>query len=293
MPEAPIDPCILNAWHAVGAVDELPRGLIRRTRMLGTPIALTRPEAGAASVWIDDETPSAGPSRARSELPVIERYGYVWTSLGRPERDLFPLPEFAEPDRRNLNAASIGVHVSAPRVIENFLDMGHLPFVHQGILGDEPHTEVRDYNVEVSAERDEILATKCFAFQPKAAASASGSADIEYVFRVPHPYCSVLYKSSAGDNRRMDVIAIFAQPLDEEHVCAHMLLSMVDHQSADAGLKGFQQMIFGQDKPILENQVPKRLPLDPRAEMPVRADASSIAYRLWLKKKGVTYGTLS
>ena len=57
-------------------------------------------------------------------------------------------------------------------------------------------------------------------------------------------------------------------------------------------MSGFQQTIFGQDKPILENQVPKRLPLDPRAEMPVRADKSSITYRRWLAAKGVTYGTI-
>jgi hypothetical protein len=29
----------------------------------------------------------------------------------------------------------------------------------------------------------------------------------------------------------------------------------------------------------------------PRAEIPTRADASSIAYRRWLKEKGITYGT--
>jgi hypothetical protein len=33
------------------------------------------------------------------------------------------------------------------------------------------------------------------------------------------------------------------------------------------------------------------LPLEPRAETPTRADASSIAYRRWLKEKGYSYGT--
>ena len=32
-------------------------------------------------------------------------------------------------------------------------------------------------------------------------------------------------------------------------------------------------------------------PLEPRAEIPTRADISSIAYRRWLKEKGVTFGT--
>jgi phenylpropionate dioxygenase-like ring-hydroxylating dioxygenase large terminal subunit len=51
-------------------------------------------------------------------------------------------------------------------------------------------------------------------------------------------------------------------------------------------------VIFGQDKSILENQQPKRLPLDTRAETPIRADKSAIAYRRWLTTKGLTYGVI-
>jgi phenylpropionate dioxygenase-like ring-hydroxylating dioxygenase large terminal subunit len=52
------------------------------------------------------------------------------------------------------------------------------------------------------------------------------------------------------------------------------------------------QLIFAQDKPILENQLPKRLPLDPRAETPIRADAVSVVYRRWLRDHSVTYGAI-
>ena len=52
------------------------------------------------------------------------------------------------------------------------------------------------------------------------------------------------------------------------------------------------QLIFAQDKPILENEFPKRLPLDRRAEIPVRADAASIVFRRWLGAHGVTYGAI-
>ena len=39
-------------------------------------------------------------------------------------------------------------------------------------------------------------------------------------------------------------------------------------------------------------QLPKRLPLDPRAETPIRADAVSICYRRWLRERAVTYGAI-
>jgi phenylpropionate dioxygenase-like ring-hydroxylating dioxygenase large terminal subunit len=102
----------------------------------------------------------------------------------------------------------------------------------------------------------------------------------------------VLYKSSPVDESRLDVIAVFLQPVDQEHVRAHMMLCVLDEENEDKVIKRFQQTIFGQDKPILENQFPKRLPLDPRAETPIRADKSAIAYRRWLSQKGVTYGVI-
>ena len=80
--------------------------------------------------------------------------------------------------------------------------------------------------------------------------------------------------------------------MTEESCRAHLLQSMIDSTSTITDLRRFQQTIFGQDKPILENQYPKRLPLDPRAETPIRADKSAIAYRRWLSQKGITYGVI-
>ncbi len=42
---------------------------------------------------------------------------------------------------------------------------------------------------------------------------------------------------------------------------------------------------------IVENQRPLLLPLEPRSEIPTRADLSSVVYRRWLKEKGLRYGT--
>ena len=71
-----------------------------------------------------------------------------------------------------------------------------------------------------------------------------------------------------------------------------MFLSVIDVESTDSEIKRFQQTIFAQDKPILENQHPKRLPLDPRFETPIRADHVAITYRRWLSELGVTYGVI-
>lgn len=290
------DRVALDLWHPVAVVEEAAPGTVHETRLLQERLGYAVLADGTAAVWRADPALRTGdpvePGNLPPSLPVKLAYGYVWTSLGNPPAELFPIPEWEEADRRRLHAATMGVKVSAPRAIENFLDMGHFPYVHTDILGAEPHTEVKEYDVDISVERDEILATRCRFFQPMASTASSGGADVDYIYRVPHPFCSVLYKSSPVDENRLDVIAIFVQPIDEENVRAHMMLCVLDEDNEDKIIKRFQQTIFGQDKPILENQYPKRLPLDPRAETPIRADKSSIAYRRWLRDKGLTYGVI-
>ena len=83
-----------------------------------------------------------------------------------------------------------------------------------------------------------------------------------------------------------------AQRTSIRAACAHQFLCLLDETNDDATIKRFQAIIFSQDKPILENQVPKRLPLEPRAETPIRADKTSIQYRRWLTELGVSYGVL-
>ena len=276
------DRVALDEWHVVTASETVRPDASTTTALLETPLVVARGSDAAVHVSLDDGT----------ALPAFERFGYVWTTLGVPPHELFDIPEAAERDRRNLHAASLGVHVSAPRAIENFLDLGHFPFVHTGLLGIEPHTEVKPYDVIVSHDGG-VLATRCRFYQPRSAASATEGFEVEYVYRVPHPYCSVLYKRNAEFHDRMDVIALFVQPIDQERIRAHMFCSLLDTVSTDAAIRTFQQTIFAQDKPILENQRPKRLPLDPHAELPSRADASSLAYRRWLRERGVRYGTIA
>jgi phenylpropionate dioxygenase-like ring-hydroxylating dioxygenase large terminal subunit len=116
--------------------------------------------------------------------------------------------------------------------------------------------------------------------------------DTEYVYRIPHPFCAVLYKTGSTDANRRDVIALFGQPVSEECVLVHIVICLVDNVTDLAAMRSFHQTILGQDKPILENQVPKRLPLDTRAEVPIRADAASAAYRRWLRDRGLRYGVI-
>jgi phenylpropionate dioxygenase-like ring-hydroxylating dioxygenase large terminal subunit len=288
------DPAILDQWNVVAAVEDIAEGVVNDATLLGERISFAKSPEGDCVVWRSDPAMPAGSrieaSAIADPLPSLSEYLYLWTCLGSPPAEIFAIPEFHEPDRRNIHAGTIGVHVSAPRAVENFLDMGHFPFVHTGVLGIEPHTEVAEYQVRTDPITNDIWATECIFYQPMAATTSTEGAMTDYQYRVPHPFCVLLYKSCPVDDQRMDVIGLFCRAVAPDYIKGSMFLSLLDDQNTDAEIRRFQQTIFAQDKPILENQNPKLLPLDPRAETPIRADKVAIAYRRWLSDLGVTYG---
>ncbi|PSJ59166.1 aromatic ring-hydroxylating oxygenase subunit alpha [Kumtagia ephedrae] len=276
------DDVLLNDWHVVADLANLSAEVPFRTRLLGIDLTIQAGRRHGRDVVRDDSGEAVA-----SEI----RYGFLWACLGTPDRAIVGVPEAGETDRHLVTGGSIAVKVSGLRAVENFLDMGHFPFVHTGWLGDEPHTEVAPYKVEVT-EADELLATECRFYQPVASPTASEGFVVDYVYKVIRPYTVALYKSNPVQKDRLDVITLFVQPVDEENCVAHPFLCYLKDGIDAAIVRSFMQLIFAQDKPILENQMPKRLPLDPRAETPIRADAVSVFYRRWLRDHAVSYGAI-
>ncbi|MEM6608073.1 MAG: aromatic ring-hydroxylating dioxygenase subunit alpha [Pseudomonadota bacterium] len=270
-----------NYWYPVGLLSDLAQP--RETLLLDKKIRVgPGGPGGDGGFWVED---AAGKS-----LPTVEGFGHLWTSPGQPNRDLFTIPEADHPGRRLVDVGSVRVKCSPLRAVENFLDIAHFPFVHTDILGAEPHTEVERYKVDIREDVDEVWATKVKFFQPQAAKSADGGITTEYMYRVPAPTCSVLYKTCPPRPGEWDIITLFVQPLTEEWCEVWPWMALYDDDATMADLVSFQQLIFMQDRSILENQIPRKLPLDPGMELPTRADLTSIAYRRWLKRIGYTYG---
>ena len=276
------DPVALGQWYAIATLTDVTPAPWR-TRLLGQDIIVSRLADGAPQV---QEVGGAA-------LPVQVRYGCLWTTLGAPARGIFDIAEAAETDRRFVLCGWTRMRASGLRVVENFLDMAHFPFVHTGILGVEPHTEVPHYASEIRRDVDEVWATNCRFFQPRIAATEADGAFAHLTYRVPSPFNVMLYRVCPSAPDRLDAIALFIHPIEEDLCRAQPVMFLVDAVSAFNDLLRFEQVIFLQDRIIVENQRPVLLPLDPRAEIPTRADSSSVAYRRWLKEKGLRYGTVT
>ncbi|MEP3277354.1 MAG: aromatic ring-hydroxylating dioxygenase subunit alpha [Stappiaceae bacterium] len=270
---------IVDEWYPVGMVSGLEPETATSTVLMGEELSLMKETDSSITV-----------RRGTEERPALVRFGHVWTSLGSPDHPLFSIPEADNAERRLVDCGCVRVKCSPLRAVENFLDIAHFPFIHTGILGVEDHPEVKKYDVEVDEKLNEIWAKKVEFYQPQAAASAQGGIITKYMYRVATPTVSILYKTCPVRKGEWDIITLFVQPVAEDVCDVWPWMALYDDDTPLTDLIHFQQMIFLQDRSILENQIPRLLPLDPKLEIPTRADLTSIAYRRWLKRRHYTYG---
>ncbi|RUS49135.1 aromatic ring-hydroxylating dioxygenase subunit alpha [Cohnella sp. AR92] len=229
------------------------------------------------------------PLKAKAKkFSCVERYGLVWVNLNGNEPPLVAYPEDSDPDFRNVIWGPQEVNANPPRIVENFLDVGHLAFIHQGYLGVPDHAEIGDYRMV--EEEDGIRSEEIAVYQPDP--DGSGQAKhVYYTYKILRPL-TVRFTKRDLELGNLMTIMLTVRPVEEGKSVAYGILSFnYDTGTTDQEIIEFQDMIFAQDKPIVENQKPENLPLDLQAELSLRCDRVSIAYRQYLKKAGVTLGT--
>jgi phenylpropionate dioxygenase-like ring-hydroxylating dioxygenase large terminal subunit len=244
-------------------------------------------DAGGRCVRIPAHPALPPPLKARATtFRAVELHGFIWASVGDPPHPPPTLPESDDASFRKLIAGPYPFHAQGPRIIENFLDVAHLPVVHAGFLGDAAHAQMADYEVEVSAGG--ILARDIPIWQPDPD-GAGLSAEVSYTYQVHRPLVASFRKLH---NNQSMLMALFVTPVDEQNSIAWALFAMnYGHDIPEAQLLAYQDRITAQDKPIVESQRPELLPLDLQAELHLRSDKTAIAYRRWLRELGMSYGT--
>ncbi|MGI9624690.1 MAG: Rieske 2Fe-2S domain-containing protein [Acidimicrobiales bacterium] len=320
------DPVLVDDWHVVARTEDVGENEVAAARLLGEDLVLWRrdgqvmawrdlcvhrgtrlslgevDELGlmcAYHGWVYDESGACVhiPSRPKQKPParacavtyqVIERYGLVWVSLGEPSNDVPVFEVWDEPDYRHVLGGPYTVRASAPRLIENFLDATHFPFVHEGILGSRDHADLGDYDVEAGPTG--IRASNIETWTPDP--DGSGEAKMaRWLYRVLRPLTATIDLTLPDGGPERYAMYFAVTPVDEGECVGWMWNSMnYNHDLPDSEFLAYIDEIVYQDLPVVESQRPELLPLDPKAEFHVKADATAIAYRRWLRELGVTFG---
>ena len=320
------DSVLLDAWHPVAWSQQLQEGRVQAARLLGQDLVLWRSQ-GKAMAWKDlcvhrgtrlslgrveqhclvcpyhgwryashgrcvlmPSHPGQGPpEKARATtFACRESGGILWASLGKPTGPPPLLPPWEAPEYRKISCGPYAFQASSPRVVENFLDVAHFPFVHDGLLGDSQQAEIclQDYRVEVGPEG--IVASDISVYQPDPDGTGRG-ARVHYTYNVTAAFQAYLTKKVTDQHFHL---FLGVCPQDEHHSLAFMLIAMnYGHDLPESDLQAFQDRIVAQDRPIVESQRPELLPLDVQAELHLNSDRAAIAYRKWLRTLNIRFGT--
>lgn len=317
------DPILTDDWHPVAHISQLERSPVLPVRLLGEDLVLwrageqilawrdlcvhrgTRLSLGQVAndtlvcpyhgwtyapdgrcVHIPAHPEQTPPARARATVyRATIAYELIWVCLGTPRQEPPPFPEWRDASYRKILCGPYPVAAAGPRIVENFLDVGHFPFVHAGILGDARHPEIADYRAVIGP--DGVLADNVRVYQPDPYGTGQGDW-VSYIYQVLRPLTARFRKSS---DERGFAISLFVTPHDQGQSSAWMWMAMnYGHDLPEDELIAYQDRIFAQDRPIVESQRPELLPLDLQAELHLRSDRAAIAYRQWLRQLGLRYG---
>ncbi|MCU1502575.1 MAG: putative iron-sulfur protein [Ilumatobacteraceae bacterium] len=224
------------------------------------------------------------PPPPRAHLQTVhsaEAYGLVWLCIGEPRAPIPRIAEEHDTTHRRINTPVERWATSATRMVDNFLDVSHFPFVHTGTFGRAQDTVVAKIEVEPLDDgyvgyRYEVLANN-----DDAASLASGQTaevverSMSTGFDLPFNVRSTIRYGTGLEH----VLLLLSTPVDD----VTSLFTFVVWRNDDFAVSAeevvrFDLAIGAEDKRMLE-LVPGLLPLDQTTLVNVRADMCSVEWR--------------
>ena len=227
---------------------------------------------------------SAIPPKAhvRTAHSVVERYGLIWLAPDEPLLPVIDVPEWDDPNFVVAPLPDQEWNAGAAQMVDNFLDLAHLPFTHVDTFGDPGDGEVESYEVVRNG-----WTFTCDHFHSAKALSDSMGAD---EFSVAERRSTWWYEAPFTIRLRIDymhedvvlTILFFHQPVDEHTTklyCFDLRNDIADGRTTVEETVAFQVAVAEEDRALLERLPTTAMPIDLTAEVHTRADRITVELR--------------
>lgn len=224
------------------------------------------------------------PAPPRAHLDTVhtdERYGLVWVCLGTPRAPIPSIVQEDDPTFRRINTPVELWHTSATRMVDNFLDISHFPWVHAGTFGRAQDTLVPKlelgeldadfygYSYEVTAKNTSLGALSTGEHGDSIGRHMTTGYNMPFTVRSTIRY----------DSGLEHIILMFSTPVDDVTSLFNFVIWRNDDFAVSAEeVIRFDLAIGAEDKRMLE-RVPGLLPLDQTTLVSVQADKCSVEWR--------------
>jgi vanillate O-demethylase monooxygenase subunit len=229
------------------------------------------------------------PTRARLQpYLVAERNGLIWVCLD--DEPAMPIPDLSFNGDGALRVVEVPTYTwktSIHRRIENYVDVSHFAWIHDGVLGDHEHPEVGE--CEFSREETHLA----FSYPEQVEATTigknqglgEGMLESRLRYRLYPPGTVLLEQDLPGDH--MYALFFSVCPLGPKEALNFTFMArnynLDDAAEGDRTMLEYNDLVIAQDQPVVESQRPEELPYDFAAELHIRGvDKVSIEYRKWL-----------
>lgn len=319
------DAILVNDWHPVMRARDVTPGSVKHVRLLGEDIVLWNAagtihamrdlcihrgaklslgkvgndciicpyhgwhyDATGRCVHMPAHPNQSPPAKAHTAVyRVTICYKLVWVCIGTPTKDVPPFPEWDAPNSaRAVCGPFPNIRAHGPRLIENYLDAAHFPFVHEGVLGDPTMPVLGEFDVRIGdngVESDPIEV-----YQPNPFGGGAGL--VTYTYHAYRAYTAHFTKHVATVTNGM----VMTLTPHDDGVCTVWFIVATNSSQDSAALEISYTpriaAILDEDIAVVESQRPELLPLDLQAELHLRSDRVAIAYRRWLAQIGLKVG---
>ncbi|MDQ3914737.1 MAG: aromatic ring-hydroxylating dioxygenase subunit alpha [Actinomycetota bacterium] len=218
-----------------------------------------------------------------------EQYGAVWVALDDPIYPIPPFPhgEYDDPGWHAFLAFSPTWKTSAGRVMENFCDWSHIPFVHEGTLGrpDIPRPAEDPTPVwEHAGEEGYSLGYAYEQIDQSQLVGQGGKLSIRREFVVYLPFTTHIYKINP-DGKRLLLTLIVSPTTPKESRLFYWICRDYLFDTPDEDFRQTHEEVFAEDQVVVESQRPEEIPVDLKEELHIKLpDAFSIEYRRVLQR---------
>ena len=213
---------------------------------------------------------------------VTIRYGLVWLAPADPVTGIIVVPEWDDPAFAVAALPDQTWQVGAGQMTENFLDMGHLAFLHAKTFSDPDAIEVPHYTVE----RDGWGFVCDTTHSAKLLADSTGIEDFAVSDRRSTWWFAAPFALRLRIEYHIDdvvlTILFFHQPVDRDTTKVYVFdlrNDIHDGRTTIEDAVAFQMAVGAEDKAILERLRTKATPLDLQAEVHTRADRNTVEMR--------------
>ena len=244
-------------------------------------------------VFIPQAPDAAIPEKAKTPTyHCQEKFGLIWVALKKPVYPLPLIPELESEDWKVVQTGPFNWKSDASRQVENFTDFGHFPWVHPGLLGDPNRPEVPKCKVvregavlHYSIVRPEAKNSDEF---PIFANEEVVKPERRSVYQLRLPYTIVLRLGWGGEKGM--VYFFVSQPISPNACRGYCIVGRnYDKEEPDSVIQNFEQVIFDQDKRIVESQRPEQVPFDFAEELHLQFDTVAMNYRKAMKAEGLAF----